>query len=76
MTFYWAELERQVRIEGRIKKLSSKESDAYFATRPRESQIGAYASNQSRGIIGRKVLDDNFEFYSKKFENKQMPPEE
>ena len=48
LLFYWPELDLQVRIDGRVKKVSARESDAYFATRPRESQIGAHASRQSR----------------------------
>jgi len=55
--FYWAELERQVRIEGRAEKIADAESDAYFATRPRGSQIGAAVSPQSQAIPDRQSLD-------------------
>ena len=58
LTFYWAVLNRQVRIEGRVEKISAEESDAYFATRPRGSQLGAWASPQSRQIANRAELED------------------
>ncbi|HFC8518764.1 TPA: pyridoxamine 5'-phosphate oxidase [Neisseria weaveri] len=56
MTFFWPELERQVRIEGRIEKLSESESDAYFESRPYTSRIGAWASEQSTVIKNKTVL--------------------
>ena len=56
LTFTWAELSRQVRIEGRVERTSAEESDAYFATRPRGSQIGAWASPQSEAIADRDEL--------------------
>ena len=55
---YWRELDRQVRARGRIELLSEEDSDAYFATRPRESQIGAWASPQSQPISSREFLDE------------------
>jgi pyridoxamine 5'-phosphate oxidase len=57
LLFYWASLERQVRIEGAVARVSAEESDAYFATRPLESRWGVYASQQSRVIAARSVLD-------------------
>ena len=57
LVFWWPPLERQVRIEGRVTKTSPEESREYFATRPRESQIGAWASNQSEVIDSREVLE-------------------
>jgi pyridoxamine 5'-phosphate oxidase len=60
LAFYWPELYRQVRIEGRAEHASVAESDAYFATRPRESQLGAWASPQSQPIASRAVLEDAF----------------
>src|SRR5947209_3413596 len=56
LLFYWAELERQVRIEGTVRRTSAEESAAYFATRPRGSQLGAWASRQSEVVSGREVL--------------------
>lgn len=58
LVFYWAKLDRQVRIEGSISRTSREESLAYFATRPRESQIGAWASEQSEVISSRTVLEE------------------
>jgi len=55
--FAWLDLHRQVRVRGEIEVVSSEESDAYFASRPRESQIGAWASAQSQVITGREELE-------------------
>lgn len=60
MLFYWAEHERQVRIEGQITKVSREESAEYFASRPRASQLGAHASKQSWELTGRAELEDQF----------------
>jgi pyridoxamine 5'-phosphate oxidase len=57
LLFYWVELERQVRVEGAVAKLAAAESDAYFATRPLASRVGAWASPQSRVIPGREWLE-------------------
>ena len=57
LTFYWDALERQVRVEGRVGKLSREASEAYFHSRPRGSQLGALASNQSEVIGSREVLE-------------------
>jgi pyridoxamine 5'-phosphate oxidase len=57
LVFYWPQLERQVRVEGKVSKTSLEESSAYFKTRPRESQIGAWASPQSDVISAREVLE-------------------
>ena len=54
LVFYWPQLERQVRVEGRVERISAAESDEYFKTRPRESQIGALASPQSEVIASRE----------------------
>lgn len=55
MMFYWDRLHRQIRIEGMIEKISREESEAYFATRPRDSQISACVSKQSTAVASRKV---------------------
>ena len=57
LVFYWPQLERQVRVEGKVTRTSAEESSAYFKTRPRESQIGAWASPQSEVIAARDVLE-------------------
>src|SRR5262245_41897513 len=60
LLFYWGRLERQVRIEGRIEKVAEWDSDAYFATRPRGSQLSAWASPQSEVLAGRTVLERRY----------------
>ena len=67
LQFHWVELERVVRIEGRVEKVSAEESDAYFASRPLDSRIGAWASPQSQIISGRGVLLANAAKYSAQF---------
>ena len=57
LVFYWSQFDRQVRIEGTVERTSAEESQAYFKTRPRESQIGALASPQSEAIESRAVLE-------------------
>src|ERR1041384_4784903 len=57
LVFYWTKLDRQVRVEGSVVRTSAQESRDYFRTRPRESQIGAWASSQSEAISGREVLE-------------------
>lgn len=57
LVVYWRELDRQVRVRGRVERLSGADSDAYFATRPRESRLGAWASPQSRPLPDRAALD-------------------
>ena len=57
LVFYWNQFERQVRVEGRVARVPAQESRDYFQTRPRESQIGAWASDQSEVISGRDVLE-------------------
>ena len=67
LQFHWVELERVVRIEGRVEKVSAEESDAYFASRPLDSRIGAWASPQSEVIEGRSVLVSNAAKYAAQF---------
>ena len=75
LQFHWVELERVVRIEGRVDKISDEESDAYFHSRPLDSRIGAWASPQSQVIPGRGVLLANAAKYGAKFLlNPPRPP--
>lgn len=69
LTFFWKEIERQVRIEGAVGKVDATESDAYFASRPEGSRIGAWASPQSKIIESRVLLDNNVKHYTKEFQN-------
>ncbi|HSV75768.1 MAG TPA: pyridoxamine 5'-phosphate oxidase [Bacteroidales bacterium] len=73
LIFLWLELQRQVRIEGRTEKVTGSESDEYFSTRPRASQIGAWASPQSQEIPGRQNLDDRYLAMEKEFQGKEIP---
>ena len=72
LVFYWPQLERQVRIEGSVSRVSSSESDEYFQTRPRESQIGALASPQSEAISGREVLQQRFEELAEFYRDREI----
>lgn len=72
LLFFWAELERQVRIEGVLTKQTAEESDQYFNTRPRESKLGAWSSEQSKKIESREILDRAYENNSKKFQDKEI----
>lgn len=67
LLFYWPSLERQVRVDGRVEKVSDAESDAYFVTRPRESRWSAYASPQSEPIESRATLESLYEAAAKRF---------
>ncbi|NUM50811.1 MAG: pyridoxamine 5'-phosphate oxidase [Flavobacteriales bacterium] len=71
--FLWEEVERQIRIEGKAEKVAEEISDAYFASRPRESQIGAWASQQSEKIKSREELEKKQKEYSQQFEGKEVP---
>ncbi|XDD51939.1 pyridoxamine 5'-phosphate oxidase [Leptospira sp. WS92.C1] len=72
LVFFWAELERQIRIEGGVTKITKEESEDYFHTRPRESQIGAHSSPQSQAIPDRKFLENRFQELSARYEGKQI----
>src|SRR6478609_627675 len=73
LVFFWKELERQVRIEGIIEKVSGKESDEYYNSRPVGSRIGAWASPQSEVITNREEIENNFASLEKKFGNENIP---
>ena len=73
LVFWWAQLERQVRIEGPVEKITTAESDAYFQSRPRASQLGAWASPQSQIIGDRRVLDQRLAELESKYEGQPIP---
>ncbi len=73
LVFWWAALERQVRVEGRVEKVSAEESDAYFQTRPRESQLGAWASPQSQVIPDRATLEHRVAELMARFNGQEVP---
>ncbi len=73
LTFFWPELERQIRIEGRVNKLSTEESELYFNSRPRESQLGAWTSEQSRPINSREELENRFKQLQERYLNQEIP---
>lgn len=73
LTFFWPELERQVRIEGVAEPVSEQEADAYFASRPRGSQLGAWASLQSQELNSRAELERSLEEVTERFEGGPVP---
>jgi pyridoxamine 5'-phosphate oxidase len=73
LLFYWGELERQVRIEGRASRLTDAESDAYFASRPRGSRLGAWASEQSRPLEDRSVLEERVRALEEEYKDREIP---
>ena len=73
LCFYWAPLDIQVRVEGGVSKVTDDEADAYFATRARLSQIGAWASKQSEPMEKPDALDERVRGIEKKFEGKTVP---
>lgn len=72
MVFYWPQIHKQIRIEGRAEKISSAESDRYFKSRPRESQLGALASEQSGVLVNRQALDERYHQLEKKYAGKKI----
>jgi pyridoxamine 5'-phosphate oxidase len=73
LVFWWAELERQVRIVGTVEKISSAQSDSYFEVRPPFSRLGAWASNQSEVISSRDVLEAQLIEFQRQYENQEVP---
>jgi pyridoxamine 5'-phosphate oxidase len=74
MSFFWPELERQIRIEGKVQKISPRDSDLYHSARPRNNQLGAWASDQSAPIADRKTLESQFEAVSKAYKDQDIIP--
>ena len=73
LVFYWAELERQVRVEGRVSRVPKRESDEYFGSRPRGSRLGAWASEQSRPVGGREVLEERLRALEAEYDAREVP---
>ncbi len=73
LVFWWAELQRQVRICGRVEKILDSESDKYFYSRPLSSRLGAWASNQSEVIENREVLEQHLEELKEKYQDREVP---
>jgi pyridoxamine 5'-phosphate oxidase len=72
LVFYWVGLDRQVRVEGRIERVSAAESDEYFKSRPRESQLGALASPQSEVIESREILEQRLRELEEEYRDREV----
>jgi pyridoxamine 5'-phosphate oxidase len=73
LVFYWAALERQVRVEGRVARTSAAESDAYFRSRPADSRLGAWASRQSAVIPDREALEEQVREFQRRYPGDDIP---
>lgn len=73
LVFYWGELERQVRVEGRASRVSEEESDGYFGSRPRGSRLGAWVSEQSRPVESRDALEKRLRGLEAEYEGREVP---
>jgi pyridoxamine 5'-phosphate oxidase len=73
LLFHWKALRRQVRIEGTVEEVSADEADAYFATRSRDSQLGAWASDQSRPLDSRETFEARYEEAGRRFDGRDVP---
>jgi len=73
MVIYWNDLVRQVRVSGRVEKISREESEAYFHSRPRGSQIGAWASNQDSAVASRAELMEKYDRFEQQFAGQPVP---
>ncbi len=73
LTFFWPQVERQVRIEGKVEFVTAEESDAYFASRPLDSRIAAWSSDQSRSVEDRTKLEERFERWMGRFAEGEVP---
>jgi pyridoxamine 5'-phosphate oxidase len=73
LCFHWPTLEEQIRVEGTVERLPANESDAYFAGRPRGSQIGAWASEQSAELPSRALLEQRYREVEQRFHDREVP---
>lgn len=73
LTFWWCELEEQVRVEGEARRVADAEADEYFASRPRGSRIGAWASKQSQTLESREALEARVREFERRFEGEAVP---
>ena len=73
LVFYWGELERQVRVEGRVWRVLEEESDAYYASRPRGSRLGAWASAQSRSVERRELVEERLRELEREYAGREVP---
>jgi pyridoxamine 5'-phosphate oxidase len=73
LLFHWKSLRRQVRVEGGVDRVENAEADAYFASRSRDSQLGAWASDQSRPLDSRETFEQRFEEVERQFDGKDVP---
>ena len=73
LCFHWPTLDEQIRVEGEVARLSAEESDAYFDSRPRGSQLGAWASAQSRVLVSRESLEEQYRAIEEKFAGRTVP---
>jgi pyridoxamine 5'-phosphate oxidase len=74
LCFHWKSLARQIRIEGEVVPVAAEEADAYFATRQRDSQIGAWASDQSRPLASRAALEERFAMFARQYAEEPVVP--
>ena len=72
LCFYWSSLDEQIRIEGRVERVSDGESDTYFAGRPRGSQLGAWASDQSQVLSSRETLEERYREIERRFDGQSV----
>ncbi len=73
LVFYWGELERQVRVEGRASRVLEEESDTYYASRPRGSRLGAWASAQSRSVARRELVEERLRELEREYAGREVP---